>query len=65
MEGSKGGPEGWLEGGNSLFQYLILEPACLYLVDIDFRTQRKQGDYTHILYRLPSSVLKSLFCFLR
>lgn len=61
----KGGKKGERENGNSLFHYLILESTHLYFVDVDFSTQSKQDDYTHILYRLPSSVLKSLFYFLR
>lgn len=59
------GMEGGNRKGNPLFQYLALEPVHLYFEDVDFSTQSKRGDSTHILYRLPTAVLNSLFYFLR
>lgn len=47
--------------GNSLFQYLILEPAHLYFADVDFRTQNK---HTYPLWT-AISVLKSLFFYFK
>lgn len=57
-EGREGGGE-----GNSLFQYLILEPVHLHLW-MGTSAPSKHGDHTHVLDRMPSSVLKSLsYCF--
>lgn len=61
----KGSGKGKRKGGRKLTFSVSHFRACSSLVDVEFSTQSKQGDYTHILYRLPSSVMKSLFYFLR